>query len=77
MLEAFHLQVAHADLAPEDVVQMAWMGIAMAGDPVKDKQEHPILEPEQTLSQRQEFWETCPSQRLPVLRRLGIASTNA
>jgi hypothetical protein len=45
--------------------------------PVKDKQEHPIGKPEQTLSQRQKFWETCPSQRLPALRRLGIASTNA
>jgi hypothetical protein len=35
---------------------------------------HPIEEPVQGLSQLQEFWETFAGGRLPVLRRLGIAS---
>ncbi|MCT0207761.1 class I SAM-dependent methyltransferase [Synechococcus sp. CS-1332] len=77
VLEAFFLQVAHADLASEDVVQLVWMGISMAGGNVKDKQGQPIEDPEQALSQLQEFWETFARERLPLLRRLGIASAAA
>jgi SAM-dependent methyltransferase len=72
LLEAFFLQVAHADLPPEDVVQLVWMGITMAGGNVKDPEGQPIEDPEQALSQLQEFWESFARERLPVLRRLGI-----
>jgi hypothetical protein len=72
LLEAFFLQVAHADLPSDDVVQLVWMGITMAGGNVKDPEGRPINDPEQALSQLQEFWESFASERLPVLRRLGI-----
>lgn len=77
VLEAFFLQVAHADLASDDVVQLVWMGISMAGGNVKDKEGQAIQDPEQALSQLQEFWGTFARERLPVLRRLGIASAAA
>jgi SAM-dependent methyltransferase len=74
LLEAFFLQAANADLPPEDVVQLVWMGITMAGGNVKDPEGRPIEDPEQALSHLQEFWETFGRERLPVLRRLGIVS---
>lgn len=74
LLEAFFLQVADADLPPEGVAQMVWMGITMAGGSVKDPQGKPIEDPEQALDQLQGFWESFASGRLPVLRRLGIGS---
>lgn len=77
LLEAFFLQAANADLPSEDVVQLVWMGITMAGGNVKDPEGRPIEEPEQALGQLQEFWETFSRERLPVLRRLGIASATA
>lgn len=49
------------------------MGITMAGATVKDPEGRPIEDPEQALSQLQEFWETFARERLPVLRRLGLA----
>jgi len=49
----------------------------MAGGNVKDPEGRPIEEPEQALGQLQEFWETFSRERLPVLRRLGIASATA
>ena len=77
LLEAFFLQVAHADLPSDDVVQLVWMGITMAGADVKDPEGRPIEDPEQALSQLQEFWESFASERLPVLRRLGIGPASA
>jgi SAM-dependent methyltransferase len=77
LLEAFFLQVAHADLPSDDVVQLVWMGITMAGADVKDPEGQPINDPEQALSQLQEFWESFASERLPVLRRLGLAPATA
>jgi hypothetical protein len=77
VLGAFCLQAAHADLPPEDVVQLVWMGITMAGGNVKDPEGRPIEDPEQALGQLQEFWETFAAKRLPVLRRLGIVSATA
>ena len=77
LLEAFFLQVAHADLPSDDVVQLVWMGITMAGADVKDPEGRPINDPEQALSQLQEFWESFASERLQVLRRLGLAPATA
>lgn len=77
LLEAFCLQAANADLPAADVVQLVWMGITMAGGSVKDPEGRPIEDPEQALGQLQEFWQTFASQRLPLLRRLGIVSATA
>jgi hypothetical protein len=45
---------------------------ALPSNDVKDPEGRPINDPEQALSQLQEFWESFASERLPVLRRLGI-----
>jgi SAM-dependent methyltransferase len=73
-LEGFFLRVANADLSPEAIVQLVWMGITMAGGGVKDREDRPIEDPNQALNQLGEFWESFAGERLPVLRRLGIAS---
>ncbi len=77
LLEAFFLQVAQADLPPEDIVPLVLMGMGMAGATVKDPEGRPIEDPEQALGQLQQFWDNFSSERLPVLRRLGIASAAA
>lgn len=77
LLEAFCLQAANADLPAEDVVQLVWMGITMAGGSVKDPEGRPIEDPNQALGHLQEFWETFGRERLPVLRRLGIGLATA
>jgi hypothetical protein len=49
---------------------------ALPSNDVKDPEGRPINDPEQAQSQLQgqlqEFWESFASERLPVLRRLGI-----
>ncbi len=77
LLEAFFLQVAQSDLPPEDIVQLVLMGMGMAGATVKDPEGRPIEDPEQALGQLQEFWENFARERLPVLRRLGLAPATA
>ena len=77
LLEAFFLQAANADLPAEDVVQLVWMGITLAGGSVKDPEGRPIEDPEQALGHLQEFWETFSRERLPVLRRLGLVPATA
>jgi hypothetical protein len=77
LLEAFFLQVAHADLTSDDVVQLVWMGITMAGADVKDPEGRPIEDPEQAMAQLRQFGETFARERLPVLRRLGIGPATA
>ncbi len=72
LLEAFFLQAANTDLSADDVVQLVWMGITMAGGSVKDPEGRPTEDPEQALGQLQAFWETFGRERLPLLRRLGI-----
>ncbi|MCP9902201.1 methyltransferase regulatory domain-containing protein [Cyanobium sp. Cruz CV13-4-11] len=72
LLEAFFLQVAQADLPPEDMVQLVWMGITMAGGNMKDPEGRPINDPEQAMAQLRQFGETFARERLPVLRRLGL-----
>jgi SAM-dependent methyltransferase len=77
LLEAFFLQVAQADLPPEDMVQLVWMGMGMAGATVKDPDGRPIEDPEQAMAQLRQFGETFARERLPVLRRLGLAPATA
>ena len=72
LMEAFFLQVAQADLVPEDMAQLVWMGMGMAGATVKDPDGRPIEDPEQAMAQLRQFGETFARERLPVLRRLGI-----
>lgn len=72
LLEAFFLQVAQANLVPEDMAQLVWMGMGMAGATVKDPDGRPIEDPEQAMAQLRQFGETFARERLPVLRRLGI-----
>ena len=77
LLEAFFLQVAQADLPPEDMVQLVWVGITMAGGNMKDPEGRPIEDPEQAMAQLRQFGETFARERLPVLRRLGLAPATA
>jgi SAM-dependent methyltransferase len=77
LLEAFFLQVAQADLPPEDMAQLVWVGITMAGGNMKDPEGRPIEDPEQAMAQLRQFGETFARERLPVLRRLGIGPATA
>jgi hypothetical protein len=45
---------------------------ALPSNDVKDPEGRPINDPEQAQSQLQAFRESIASERLPVLRRLGI-----
>ena len=73
LLESFFLQTAAADLPAEEVVQLVWMGVALAGGSLKDKQGDPIEDPSQALETLRESWTSFSAGRLPVLRRLGLA----
>ncbi len=77
LLESFFLQSAAADLPAEEVVQLVWMGVAMAGGSIKDKEGQPIEDPPQALENLREFWTSFSAKRLPVLRRLGLAPSPA
>ncbi len=74
LMEAFFLQTASAELSTEEVVQLVWMGVSMAGGTMKDRDGQPIEDPGQALDTLKESWETFSSERLPVLRRFGIAA---
>jgi SAM-dependent methyltransferase len=73
LMEAFFLQTATTDLSSEEVVQLVWMGVSMAGGTMKDKDGQPIEDPRQALDTLRESWETFSAERLPVLRSLGLA----
>ncbi len=77
VLESLFLQVAHADLPSEDMAQLVWMGLSMAGGSVKDPEGNPIEDPTQALGQLQAFWDTFARDRLPMLRRLGLGPTDS
>jgi SAM-dependent methyltransferase len=72
VLETLFLQVAHPALPSEDMAQLVWMGLSMAGGSVKDPEGNPIEDPSQALGQLQAFWDTFARDRLPMLQRLGL-----
>jgi SAM-dependent methyltransferase len=73
LMEAFFLQTATTDLSTEEVVQLVWMGVSMAGGTIKDKDGQPIEDPRVALDTLRESWEAFSAERLPVLRSLGLA----
>jgi SAM-dependent methyltransferase len=73
VLEAFFLQTSAGDLSDDEAVQLVWMGLTMAGGFVNDAEGTRIEDPQRALEALHGFRQTFLRDRLPVLRRLGIA----
>lgn len=74
-VEAFFLPLVDQGMAAEEVAQLVWMGISLAGGSFRDPQGCLLEDPAAVMAQLVAGWQTFQRDRLPEWRRLGLVST--